>query len=85
MTLHGLLDVVRDDALLHILFDTTDICGFVFRAPEARQLRIDGEVRRIWDEHQNIVILLIGSTLRPLAPLKNLNRIEKSMVTMFGR
>ena len=84
MTLHGFLDVLRDDAQLQILFDTTDLCGFIMRAPEARQLRVDGEVRRVWDDRQNMAVLLIGSTLRPLAPFDTLNRIEKSMITMFS-
>lgn len=84
MTLHELLDIIRDDTVLHILFDRHDVCGFVMRAPEARQLRIEGVVRSVWDDRQNLTVVLNGNTLRALAPVDQLDRIEKSMINIFG-
>lgn len=83
MTLHNMLDVVRDDTMIHIYFSTSDMVGFVMRAPAAKQLRVDGEIRRVYEENQNIGIELIGSTIRPLAPFDNLDRIEQAMVLMY--
>lgn len=83
MTLHNFLDVTRDDTIIHIYFSTNDMVGFVMKAPAARQLRVDGDIRRIYEDNQNIGVELIGSTIRPLAHFDDLDRIEQAMILMY--